>query len=260
MRWATSGIWSTAALIMTIAVITSQNLSAEQVRHTRGVRDVIGQDDLEEAATGSRPWWTGFRRWTGGRRWGAGWLAGGALVVVAATVPPGSRGAPTDASSAADRSDRAGLPSPVVPAQPDHTGLPSPVVPADPVLRGSLAARPLGGGTVRTDAGARGDVRLEIRNGGRPLRLLDVTAEVPGVRFTPVVRPHGVELGTEERIELVLRFRIDDCASLRRTGRLVLQVEQSGLRQEVGLTVTHDREAGTVRQVALDRVLGACPG
>ena len=123
----------------------------------------------------------------------------------------------------------------------------------------ALAVRPLGGASVRTDTGARGDVRLEVLNGGPRVRLRSLTAEVPGVRFEQRVQPHGLELEADERVEVVLGFTIDDCAMLRRTGRLVLQVVESGVDRELGLTVTHDREAGTVRQVALDRVLGACP-
>jgi hypothetical protein len=122
-----------------------------------------------------------------------------------------------------------------------------------------VSARPLGGETVRTQVGAHGTVRLEVRNDAAPLRLIAATAEVPGVRFVPAVRSDGVELGPRERLVLELGFSIADCAWLRRTGRLVLVVEQAGVRQEVGLTVTHDREAGTVRQVSLDRVLSACP-
>ena len=147
----------------------------------------------------------------------------------------------------------------------------SPAAPAaGPALRAGVSARPLGGQTLRTHVGARGTVRLEVRNDAAPprlevgneaapLRLLSATAEVPGVRFTPVVRPDGAELGPQERVEVELGFSIADCTWLRRTGRLVLVVEQAGVRQEVGLTVTHDREAGTVRQVSLDRVLSACP-
>src|SRR5688572_9494473 len=57
MRCATSGIWSTAALIMTMAVITSSNLSAGLLRHTREV-DLLESGVEREA----RPWGPRLRR------------------------------------------------------------------------------------------------------------------------------------------------------------------------------------------------------
>jgi len=123
----------------------------------------------------------------------------------------------------------------------------------------ALAVRPLGGTTEAAGAGARGRVRLEVRNGGPVVRLLSMTAEVPGVRFAPLVSPHGLVLGEDERLELVLGFEIEDCARLLRAGRLVLRAARHGVESELALTITHDREAGTLRQLALDRVLGACP-
>ena len=122
-----------------------------------------------------------------------------------------------------------------------------------------LAVRPIAATAARSGAGADGAVRLEVRNGGPALRLLSVTAEVPGVRFSTLVPPHGVVLRPDERLEMVLGFEIDDCRQLRRTGRLVMRAARDGIERELGLTITHDREAGTLRQVALDAVLGACP-
>ena len=246
-----------------------QNLSADGVRHTRGVRDVIGQDDLEDEAPG-------VGRWTpGGPSGVVGWLAGGALLLVGAAVVLGAGRAEPDAGAGSAAGVRVSADAPSAAGGRSAPEVPPPDVPlgvqlpgvqpralrrsADPALRASLAVRPLGGRTVETDAGARGDVRLEVRNGGAPLRLRSLSAEVPGVRFSTVGAPYGGRLVQDERAEVVLRFAIDDCAALRRTGRLVLQVEQAGTLHEVGLTVTNDREAGTVRQVALDRVLGACP-
>ncbi len=123
----------------------------------------------------------------------------------------------------------------------------------------SLGVRSLGGTTTRTPAGARGLVRVEVRNGGAPLLLLELTAEVPGVLFSPLVPANGISLLQDDRIELQLAFEIPDCDRLRRTGRLVLRASRGGVVSELGLTITNVREAGTVRQVALDRVLQACP-
>ena len=85
-----------------------------------------------------------------------------------------------------------------------------------------------------------------------------VTAEVPGVRFVDEGQPHGLPLGPDDRVEVAMGFVVQDCARLRRTGRLVLRALQAGVESEVALTVTTDVEAGTVRQLALDRVLGSC--
>ena len=125
-------------------------------------------------------------------------------------------------------------------------------------LRPDLAVRAIGGSSRKVGAGARGTVELEVRNAGVALRLLSVTAQVPGVRFVDEGQPHGLPLGTDDRVEVNLGFVVPDCALLRRTGRLVLRALQAGVESEVGLTVTTDVEAGTVRQLALDRVLDSC--
>ena len=125
-------------------------------------------------------------------------------------------------------------------------------------LRPDLAVRAIGGSSRRVGAGARGTVELEVRNAGVALRLLAVTAQVPGVRFIDEGQPHGLPLGPDDRVEVNLGFVVEDCALLRRTGRLVLRALQAGVESEVALTVTTDVEAGTVRQLALDRVLESC--
>lgn len=121
-----------------------------------------------------------------------------------------------------------------------------------------LGVRTLGGSSGRSAVGARGTVELEVRNAGPPLQLLSVGAEVPGVVFQVVTPPNGVSLDVDGRVALRLAFVVPDCTRLRRTGRLVLRVVQDGLVRELGLTITNDFEAGTVRQAALDRVLQAC--
>jgi len=125
-------------------------------------------------------------------------------------------------------------------------------------LRPDLAVRAIGGSSQRVGPGARGSVQLEVRNAGVALRLLAVTAEVPGVRFVDEGQPNGLPLGPDDRVEVALGFVVQDCARLRRTGRLVLRALQAGVESEVALTVTTDAEAGTVRQLALDRVLESC--
>lgn len=125
-------------------------------------------------------------------------------------------------------------------------------------LRPDLAVRAIGGSSRRVGAGARGTVELEVRNAGVALRLLAVTAQVPGVRFIDEGQPHGLPLGPDDRVEVNLGFVVQDCALLRRTGRLVLRALQAGVESELALTVTTDVEAGTVRQLALDRVLESC--
>lgn len=124
--------------------------------------------------------------------------------------------------------------------------------------RPDLAVRAIGGSSRRVGAGARGTVELEVRNAGVVLRLLSVSAEVPGVRFIDEGQPNGLPMGPDDRVEVDLGFEVDDCALLRRTGRLVLRALQAGVESEVALTVTTDVEAGTVRQLALDRVLESC--
>ncbi len=128
------------------------------------------------------------------------------------------------------------------------------VLPAPP----DLGVQAFGGVSRRTPGGAQGEVELEVRNARRPLRLLSVSAVVPGVRFRVVAPPNGLTLGADGRVSVRLSFVIADCALLRRTGRLVLQVEQDGRSRELGLPITDDPGTGTVRQASLDRVLDAC--
>ncbi|MCW2614585.1 MAG: hypothetical protein JWN08_1579 [Frankiales bacterium] len=125
-------------------------------------------------------------------------------------------------------------------------------------VRPDLAVRTIGGTDTRRGDGVRGTVALEVRNADAPLQLLSVTAEVPGVRFTDRGPANGITLGTDDRVEVRLGFEVDDCALLRRTGRLVLTVRQDGVVRELALTLTTETEAGVIRQLALDRVLESC--
>jgi hypothetical protein len=121
-----------------------------------------------------------------------------------------------------------------------------------------LAARPLGGTATRTGDGAAGVLALEVRNGRQPLRLLSVTARVPGVSFRPVTYRGGRVLSTDDRLELRLSYVVPDCARLRRTGELVLRVAASGIERDLTLAVAADPRAGSARQFDLDVVLDAC--
>ena len=124
--------------------------------------------------------------------------------------------------------------------------------------RPSLAVRGFGGTTTRTAAGARGVLRLDVRNGGAPLQLLRVFAELPGVRFAVVGPANGKTLVTDERTEVRLAFEVADCALLGRTGRVLLQVRAEDREQEVAVPV--DDSGRAAEQNALDRVVQACEG
>ena len=121
-----------------------------------------------------------------------------------------------------------------------------------------LAVRSIGGFSQRVGAGARGDVVLEVRNATGQLRLLSVAAQLGGVSFTNLGPANGLSLGPDDRVEVRLGFAIGDCARLAAQGRLVLQVERAGQTSELVLAISTAPQPGTVRQLALDRVLSAC--
>ncbi|HVM26391.1 MAG TPA: hypothetical protein VM433_01810 [Mycobacteriales bacterium] len=120
----------------------------------------------------------------------------------------------------------------------------------------AVGVRGLGGDVERTAAGARGVLLVEVRNEGAPLEFARVSAEVPGAAFEVVaVGP----LPAGGRSVARLRFDVEACALLRRTGRVVVTVFPDGARpQELGFRATEDEEARTVRDVDLDLVLDAC--
>ena len=129
-----------------------------------------------------------------------------------------------------------------------------------------LAVRPLGGTNRRTASGAAGMLQLEVRNSVVPLRLLSVTAVLPGVSFTTTMPANGTTLGTGGRVSLGLEYEIADCVELGDRGRLVLRVLRDGRWSDVVLSVRAEG-AGVgaaeaplpkPRQLVLDRVLGAC--
>jgi hypothetical protein len=113
-----------------------------------------------------------------------------------------------------------------------------------------------GGGTRRVEgAGVRGVVTVQVRNLGTDLRLVRVDAEVPGV-----IASSGslrVPAGAEGAVRL--GFHVPDCAALRRTGRVVLEVQADGVgTRELGFRATEDEEARTVRDLDLDVLLRGC--
>lgn len=130
--------------------------------------------------------------------------------------------------------------------------------PAGAVPPPALAVRVGDSRTETTATGARGAVRLAVHNGGPDVRLLSVTAEVPGVRSASIIPAHAAHLRQDEHLEVVLRFEIEDCTRVLRTGRLVLRAVRHGVERELGLTLGHELEARRLRQVALDGVLDAC--
>ena len=121
-----------------------------------------------------------------------------------------------------------------------------------------LSVRPAGGSSERSGAGAVGTVLVAVRNGGEPVRLLSVEAQVPGVVFAQRRLAGGRTLVPDEVLVVGLRFRVEDCAALQRTGRLVLRVERSGAVQELGLRVVAEPLAGAGPQADLRVVLDAC--
>lgn len=129
---------------------------------------------------------------------------------------------------------------------------------ADPGISQDVAVRPAGGTSIRRGVGAEGIARLEVRNAGLPLRLLSVDARLPGVRVTPQVLEGGRTLERDGLVIVQLRFRVDDCSRLQKTGRLVLRVEQFGAVQELGLRVTAEPAARRGPQVDLRVVLSSC--
>lgn len=123
---------------------------------------------------------------------------------------------------------------------------------------GDIAARPAGGTAERTGQGAEGTAWVEIRNGGRPVRLLSVTARVPGVVFTPRVLEGGRTIAPDGVVVVRLRFRIEDCDRLQQAGWLTIELERFGAQQEVGLRLTAEPAGGLGPQVPLPVVLDAC--
>lgn len=121
-----------------------------------------------------------------------------------------------------------------------------------------VGVRSAGGESARRGVGAEGFARLEVRNAGRPVQLLSVDAEVPGVQFVPRVIDEGRSIGTDELVIVRLAFRIPDCARFARIGRVVLRIERFGAEQEVGLRAVSEPIAGAGPQVDLRVVLDAC--
>jgi hypothetical protein len=121
-----------------------------------------------------------------------------------------------------------------------------------------VGVRPAGGSSSRDGVGATGFLRLEVRNAGPPLRLVSITGEVPGVRFTPRELEGGRSVDTDGLVIVRLAFRIDDCALLQPAGRLVMVVERFGAQQELGLRAVAEPEAGVGPQVDLGVLFDAC--
>ncbi len=121
-----------------------------------------------------------------------------------------------------------------------------------------LGVRPAGGTAERDGAGARGVLRLEVRNAGPPLQLLSITGEVPGVRFTAREVDGGRSIDTDGLVIVRLAFTIEDCSALQPAGRLVMVVERFGAQQELGLRAVAEPEAGVGPQVDLGLLFDAC--
>ena len=121
-----------------------------------------------------------------------------------------------------------------------------------------VGMRPAGGSAQRVGVGAKGVLRLEVRNAGPPLQLLSVDGEVPGVRFRPRLLDPGRSIDTDGLVIVRLAFGIDDCALLQPAGRLVLVIERNGAEQELGLRAVAEPEAGVGPQIDLSLLFDAC--
>ena len=121
-----------------------------------------------------------------------------------------------------------------------------------------VGARPAGGRSQRVGAGAEGVARLEIRNGGAPVRLLELTGDVPGVEFGTLRLEGGRSLVTDGLVIVRLPFRIEDCSKLEKAGQLVLSVERSGAVQQIALQALAEPQPQLGSQVTLPVVYDAC--
>jgi hypothetical protein len=121
-----------------------------------------------------------------------------------------------------------------------------------------VAARPAGGSSQRSGAGAQGVARLEVRNAGAPLQLLTVSGEIPGVAFGDVRIEGGRSVETDGLVIVRLSFRIPDCRALRPAGRLLLTVSRRGAVQELALSAVAEPEGGVGPQITLPVVYRAC--
>ena len=114
---------------------------------------------------------------------------------------------------------------------------------------GDVSGRAQGGGEA-----ARGELLVEVRNFGAPVRLVSVTGEVPGVLFVSRTDPaRDQETRTGGRIGVPLPFVVPFCEEPVRSGRLVVTVQdRSGSLRT--LEFPADDDAG----VDLTLVFGAC--
>lgn len=185
-------------------------------------------------------------------------VAAGGVLATQTIGPPGPG---TTAGGLTDVGDPALRACPELPAEDADAELPG-VADGPP----DLAVRPLGGTVRRTAGGAVGTLRLEVRNSRVPLRLLSVTAVLPGVSFVTTMPANGTSMGTDGRVALALAYEIADCAELGTEGRLVLRVLRNDRWQDLVLPIrsggpgvgSAEAPLPKPRQLALDRVLGAC--
>jgi hypothetical protein len=112
------------------------------------------------------------------------------------------------------------------------------------------------GGSRRVEGpGVRGVVAVEVRNRGAALELVRVEAEVPGV----IASGGSLRLPPGGRGTVRLGFHVPDCADLRRTGRIAVEVRAAGFgTRQLGFRATEDEEARTVRDLDLDVLLRGC--
>ena len=128
-------------------------------------------------------------------------------------------------------------------------------VPGEPT---DVGARSAGGSSRRVGAGAEGVARLEVRNGGPPVRLLSVDARVPGAVFAPRLLEGGLALEPDGLALVGLRFRVPDCTRLQAGGWLLLRVERFGGVQELALRIVAEPAGGLGPQAQLPVVLESC--
>lgn len=109
-----------------------------------------------------------------------------------------------------------------------------------------------GGDSAPRGGGALGMVWLTLLNAGPRVELLEVTARVPGARFTRHALPNvGVRMPEGESLGVVLGFSVTSCARVSGAGHVVLTVRDgAGERRDVPVAVPGD--------AARRLVLGAC--
>jgi hypothetical protein len=120
----------------------------------------------------------------------------------------------------------------------------------------ALAVESVTGQARAANGAAGGELQVALHNHGGPVRLVSVTAEVPGVLFVSQTNPgDGRPTGVGERVRVPLPFLVPFCGGAVTSGRLLVTVRDASesLRQ-----LAFPAEPQTA--VDLTVVLTACAG